>query len=170
MISKNNFQVKEFSRKYNYKLFTCGNAALDDYINKYASQDKKRRIALTFVLTEPDNATVTGYYTISAASFAKENLPIEIAQKLPHYPVPSAIIGKLAVDTRFQAKGLGGFLLIDALCRILKAGEFMAVYAVIVDAIDDNAKSFYKKYGFIPFPEMPSRLFLPVKTIEQLIL
>lgn len=147
--------------------FSCGNEALDNYIRKIAGQDVKRKIAQVFVACLPTDKIIKGYYTTSAASFRKEELPAALAKKLPYYPVPAAILGRMAVDLSCQGQGLGEFLLIDCFTRVLQASKEIAINAIIVDAKDDRAKAFYLKYGFIPFISNPLRLFIPLATIEQ---
>lgn len=147
--------------------FACGYPALDEYIRKFASQDIKKKVAQVFVACSPGEQIISGYYTTSAASFRKEELPLALAKKLPHYPVPAAIIGRLAVDLSCQGQGLGVFLLADCLTRILQASQQVAINAVIVDAKDERAKAFYLKYGFTPFATNPLRLFISLATLEQ---
>lgn len=147
--------------------FRCGEPALDDYLRRQASQDVKRKIERIFVAVGADDTEVVGYYSLSAASFLKSELPLSLAKRLPRYPVPAAILGRLAVSEHHQGQRIGKFLLFDALNRVLGAGAHMAVYAVIVDAKDDAARAFYLRYGFQPFAEQPMRLFLPMSTLAQ---
>ena len=95
-------------------------------------------------------------------------MPTKLAKRLPHYPVPAAVIGRLAVDLRDQGRGFGETLLLDAIHRVVRAGDTIGVYAVMVDALHDRAGAFYERYGFAPFPSDPLRLFLPIRTFEQL--
>jgi ribosomal protein S18 acetylase RimI-like enzyme len=148
--------------------FACGYEALDNYIRQYASQDVKRRVALVFVACQAGEHVIKGYYTLSAASFRKDDLPAAQARRLPHYPVPAAIIGRLAVDRSCQGQRLGEYLLMDCLNRILQASQIIAVHAVVADAKDEKAKAFYEKYGFQAFVDQPLRLFLPLETVKQL--
>lgn len=148
--------------------FSCGAPALDRYIREHASQDVKRDVARVFVALQAGAPTVCGYYSLSAASFQRDNLPADRAKRLPRYPVPAVLLGRLAVDHGMKGKGLGAFLLMDALNRVLLATQTLAVHAVIVDAKDDTAAAFYRKYGFIPFTGEGRRLFLPMATIRQL--
>ncbi len=149
--------------------FSCGVAELDRYIRDHASQDVKRDVARVFVALQDDTSAICGYYSLSAASFQRDSLPGDQAKRLPHYPVPAALLGRLAVDARMKGQGLGAFLLIDALNRIFRATQTLAVNAVIVDAKDDAATAFYGKYGFIPFNSGTRRLFLPMATIRKLV-
>ena len=148
--------------------FSCGEPSLDRYIRRQASQDARRRVARVFVAPGDAPGRIAGYYTLSAASFERDELPAEIAGRLPHYPVPAAVIGRLAVDLRSQGSGLGEFLLLDAIRRVVRAGDTLGVYAVVVDALDERAGAFYQRYGFMPFPSRPLRLFLPLRTFERL--
>ena len=117
-MTKPKWAISSFSSDLHYREnFSCGQPALDTYIQQLASQDIKRKVARVFVACEPEGNEVKGYYTLSAASFKKEDLPAEIAKKLPHYPVPAAILGRLAVDQSSHGQGLGKFLLMDCVSR-----------------------------------------------------
>jgi ribosomal protein S18 acetylase RimI-like enzyme len=168
-MTRGEFLIEPFSSAAHERdAFACGNQALDEYIRRYASKDVKRRVSLVFVASWPGERVVRGYYSLSAASFQKEDLPRELARKLPHYPVPAAIIGRLAVDRSCQCKGLGAQLLMDCFDRVVQASEIMAVYAIVADAKDEAAKAFYTRYGFASFVDQPLRLFIPMATVRQL--
>ena len=111
---------------------------------------------------------IAGYYSLSAASFEKDELPPALAKRLPHYPVPAAILGRLAVDSACQDQGLGEILLLDAVRRVVPASATLMVYAVIVDAKNDRAVAFYERYGFRTFASIQRHLFLPLETFEKL--
>lgn len=145
--------------------FACGEPALDDYLLRQAAQDVRRRVARAFVALERASGTIAGYYTLSAASFARQQLPEAAAKRLPHYPAPAAILGRLAVDQRYQGRGLGELMLADAIKRVLRASEALAVHALVVDAKNDRAKAFYERYGFVAFVDAPNRLYLPLDTV-----
>ena len=128
----------------------------------------RRRVAVAFVAT-PDGKTIAGYYTLSQYSVELGVLPEEIAGKLPRYPlVPATLIGRLAVSAAFRGRGIGEMLLMDALSRCLYGSREVASAAVIVDAKDDGAVAFYRKYGFLELPKIAMRLFLPMATVEAL--
>ncbi len=99
-----------------------------------------------------------------ATSFDREALPLELARRLPHYPVPAALLGRLAVDRAYQGRRLGELLLLDAARRVVRASAAIAVYALVVDAKSEQACSFYERYGFRSFPNAARRLFLPLDT------
>ena len=148
--------------------FSCGEPALDAYIRRQALQDARRRVAQVFVAVAGRFGEIAGYYTLSAASFEKDDLPAELARRLPHYPVPAAVIGRIAVDHRNQGRGIGEILLLDAIRRVVRASNAIGVYAIVVDAKNDRARAFCERYGFRTFPSTSRRLFLPLQTFEKL--
>lgn len=147
--------------------FDCGEPALDDYLRRRATQDVRRRVARAFVAVDKATGALAGYYTLSAASFSRQQLPEAVARRLPHYPVPAAILGRLAVDKRYQGRGLGELMLADAIKRVLHASEAVAVHAIVVDATNDRAKTFYERYGFIALVDTPQRLYLPLEAAPK---
>jgi GNAT superfamily N-acetyltransferase len=102
---------------------------------------------------------------LNASSLDATNLPDGFRRQLPGYPVPVVLLGKLAVAEFHQCKGLGSILLADALQRVAQASQVLAVYAVVVDALNDRAAGFNQQFGFIPLPSHPLKLFLPVNSI-----
>jgi predicted GNAT family N-acyltransferase len=137
-------------------------------LRKYAKQNDKKGIGKTYIAVKPSTAkSIGGYYTISTSTIEFESLPENTASKLPSYPIPAILIGRLAVDLNCQGEGLGEKLLVDALNRIVQISEEVGIYAVRVDAINERAKQFYLKYEFLPFEDRPLSLFLPLKTIRQ---
>ncbi|MEA5505122.1 GNAT family N-acetyltransferase [Halotia wernerae UHCC 0503] len=153
--------------KHDRAAFSCGVEILDRYLKQQAGQDARKRVAAPFVLVEKSSGIIAGYYTLSSTSIKFEELPIELSKKLPKYPiVPATLLGRLAVDQNYRQKGLGEMLLMDALYRSLKSE--IATIAVVVDAKDDAARSFYEHYDFIRFPDFSHRLFLKIETIAKM--
>ncbi len=149
------------TKEHDRSAFACGAPELDRYIREHASQDVKRDVARVFVALLSGVPAVHGYCSLSAASFQRDDLPADQAKRLPRYPVPAVLLGRLAVDNSVKNKGLGAFLLMDALNRTLLATQTLAVHAMIVDARDDAAAAFYRKYGFIPFSGEERRRLFP---------
>ena len=163
------YHIRPLDHAANTAGFNCGESALDTYLQRYATQDIKRRVARVFIATPEDRQDeVAGYYTLSAASIAAETLPEQWRKKLPRYPVPVALLGRLAVNQSFQGQGLGAILLADACKRVLAASEILAVVAIIVDAKSANAAAFYQHFGFIQLPGQPDRWMLPMKLIPAI--
>lgn len=142
--------------------FKCGEMALDEYLQRYATQDIKRGVARVFVASPLEQPQVAaGFYTLSAASVAANTLPEQWRKKLPRYPVPVALLGRLAVSQPFHGQGLGSILLVDACKRVAAASETLAVAAIVVDAKSSQAAAFYQHFGFIELPGQPGRWLLP---------
>lgn len=155
-------RIEELSSRHLRNDFTCGAEELDRYLRVRASQDVRRRLSRVFVAVVKD-AEVAGFYTLSASSVERENLPEAQAKRLSHYPVPVALLGKLAVGMAYQGQGVGGLLIADAVKRVLRASQQIAVYALVVDARDEKAAAFYAHFGFLPLTGR--RLFLPLESV-----
>lgn len=148
--------------KHERREFSCGVAALDDWFQLRAGQDAKRNVARIFVAID-DHSGVVGFYSLSAFTLSIADIPAARTKRLPRYDlIPAALIGRLARDQRVRGQGVGELLLADAIRRILSAALTLAVFAIIVDAKDETAASFYRAFGFAPFPTRPLRLFMPV--------
>lgn len=149
--------------------FSSGKEMLDVYIQKQASQDVKRKLVACFVICENETSLIKGYYTLSNSSIPTEIIPSELRKKLPgsYESIPSTLLGRLAIDMKFQGQGIGKLILIDALKRSFEISKTIGSFAVIVNPIDRDAEKFYAKYGFIRLPDS-GKMFLPMKTIEQL--
>lgn len=158
------YRIRTLDAALDTTSFRCGHAALDEYIRRYATQDVRRNVARIFVATpEEDKRRLAGYFTLSAGSVSCSDLPDDLARKLPHYPIPVALIGRLAVDATFQGTGLGSILLADACVKVIQASAVLAVAGIIVDAKDESASAFYNRFGFVPLPGQRNRLLLPAK-------
>ena len=163
------FTVEPLARRHDRSQFSCGVEALDRYIRQQASADARRRVARVLVARVEEGSEVAGFYTLSAGSMERDSLPPEVAKRLPRYPVPVALIGRLAVDRRWGGQGLGSSLVADAFRRVVRASEAMAVYAVVVDAKDERAAGFYERLGCIRLPDAGRRLFFPTSAVERLV-
>ena len=142
--------IEPLGARHDRTAFSCGEAALDAYLKTSARQDQRRNVSQTFVALGRGSREILGYYSLSALSIDLGDLPEAIARRLPKYPaVPAALIGRLAVDSRHQGRGLGALLLADAIGRVVRAKRQIVVFAIVVDAIDDNARRFYRHHGFV---------------------
>ena len=159
--------IEPLSKQHSRAAFSCGQPALDDWFRRRASQDEKRNIARVFVAVD-DKRGVVGFYSLSSFTLAIDDLPDELARKLPRYDaIPAALIGRLARDQQVRGERIGELLLADAVRRILGAGRSLAVFAIVVDAKDEHAVAFYEAFGFKRFPTCSGRLFLLTSTAAE---
>ncbi len=143
--------------------FHCGVPALDDYLRKYAAQQNAKGISTVFVLVDDAAPSkILGFYTLSAAQVGVQQLSDTERKKLPRYPVPCFRMGRLARTIESRGAGLGEVLIGCAVDRCLNARSLVGAYALLVDAKDEKAKSFYERYGFIPYVDAPMSLYLPL--------
>jgi predicted N-acetyltransferase YhbS len=152
--------------KHNRKSFNCGVKALNLYLQRGANQDQKRSLTKVYVLA--DEERIIGYYSISAHSVLRENLPEDA--KLPSYrDIPFLLLGRLAVDKEHQGQGYGDALIFHAFKTTLDAAEKVGILGMVVDAKDDNAATFYEGFGFKRLQGSSNRLVLPLSVMEKLI-
>ncbi|ALF51626.1 GCN5 family acetyltransferase [Nostoc piscinale CENA21] len=160
------YTIELLNTGHNRVDFRCGIEALDRYLREQAGQDLRRYVATPFVLCDVDANMIAGYYTLAATSIQVEDLPKVLRGKLPRYPlVPATLLGRLAIDERYQGQGLGAFLLVDALRRSFMSE--IAAMAVVVDAKDEQVRAFYEHHGFTAFPGQFRRLYLPMTLIAR---
>ncbi len=146
--------------------FNCGNDLLDRWLVRYASQNQHRDAARTFVATTT-HQHVYGYYTLLAGQLDHHEATPETNRGLSrHFPIPVAILARLAVDASQQGHGIGAALLHDALTRVAQASAQVAVRAVVVHAIDENAATFYERFGFRALSTTPRTLMVPLAALR----
>ena len=162
------WRIEPLSKQHHRADFDCGEESLNVFLQTHAGQNARRDISRTYVALPQDASSVAGYYALASGSVAFDALPDEAAKRLPRYPVPAAHLGRLAVDVRFQGRGLGGVLLVDALKRARGAADVIGICAVTVHALNDAVAHFYEVHGFLHLRDDPSHLFLPMATIRQL--
>lgn len=153
-------------KTHNKKNFKCGKDSLDNYIKLNAKKDVVSNLAACFVITQDND--VIGYYTLSCSSEDIEEVPDEMKKGIKgnYDNVPIILIGRLAIDKNYQGMGLGKVLFTDCLKRVLETSIIIGAFAVCVDPIDDDAKEFYQKFGFIPLNDS-NRMILPIKTLKK---
>lgn len=151
--------------RHDTSAFESGNEALDRWLVRYAAQSERRDAARTFVLT--DAGVVIGYYALLAGELDHGEATEQTRQGMSrHYPIPVAILARLAVDRRHQHRGLGATLLRDALRRVAVASEQLAVRAVVVHAIDEQAARFYEHFGFRALSATPRTLMVTLAELR----
>jgi GNAT superfamily N-acetyltransferase len=138
-------------------------------MRRQANQDVKKKLSACFVLNDPETNLLKGYYTLANNSIPHDVIPKQFQKKLPglYSSIPATLIGRLAIDHRFQGKGIGKLLLIDAFKRSYETSKNIGSFAVVVDPLDEDAENFYYKYGFIKLPDS-GKMFLPMRMIKEL--
>ncbi|MEC4986611.1 MAG: GNAT family N-acetyltransferase [Oscillatoria sp. PMC 1068.18] len=150
--------------------FDCGVPALNDYLKKYARQNHVKNVAKTFVaIVDAESRQVVGYYSLSMGQIEFTSLPEQYRKGLPRYPLPAMRIGKLAVDLSMQGRGLGKALLVKCFLSAVSLSSEIGIFAITVDAINEQANEFYLKYGFVSLEGEAFSLFIPIRTVKSVI-
>ena len=161
------YRIEALGPAHDRRAFHSGVEELDEYLKLRAGQDGRLKVAAPFVLLD-ENDSILGYYTLSAYSIRLGALPESLAKKLPRYPLmPATLLGRLAVSSACRGRRLGRFLLMDALHRSWWNSSQVASAGVVVEALDETARGFYRRHEFLPLLDHPNRLFLPIGTIEK---
>jgi ribosomal protein S18 acetylase RimI-like enzyme len=146
--------------------FRCGVESLDAWLRKHALQSHRSGGSRVFVTTETD-PDVAGYYALAAGAVMSRDSPARLARGLAsNQPVPVVLLGRLAVDVRHQGRHLGRSLLLDAITRVLQAGELIGIRALLVHAVDERARGWYGQFGFERSPTHPLHLILLIKDLR----
>jgi GNAT superfamily N-acetyltransferase len=153
--------------------FSSGKHSLDDYFARHALANDRSGIGRAYVRRKDESdptdlPSILGFYTLSMASAESSHVARALEKRLPKYPMPVALIGRLAVDKRARGRRLGEALLLDALRRVIDASALVGCIGIIVDAKDESAEAFYAKYDFITITAdvRPCRMFLPIETVR----
>lgn len=162
------FCIELLAPRHDKAAFSCGNEQLDRYLRSTATQDRKRNIAIPYIIYDKDRQKIIGYYTLSMSGINLEELPQDLAKKLLKYPIIGVnLIGRLAVSHDYRGYGWGKLLIMDALHRSLDISKATAAFTVVVEAIDDEAVRFYQRFDFQAFPDRSFKLFRTMTNIER---
>lgn len=146
--------------------FDSGESVLDDWLKQRALDNDSQGASRTFVVHEEKK--VIAYYCLATGSVDAPQAPGKIRRNMPN-PIPVMILGRLAVDKQWQKSGVGKGMLKDAVLRTMKVSQDAGVRALLVHAISESAKHFYKRYGFIESPIAPMTLMLSIKDVDKFI-
>jgi GNAT superfamily N-acetyltransferase len=150
--------------------FECGRDQLDRWLRAYAGQSQRRDTARTFVVCRQGETDVVGYYTLVASQVEQGEATGEVQSGTSkHFPIPVCLIARLAVDRSEQGIGLGRSLLLDALQRTERASRSVAMRAILVHAVDEQAAAFYARFGFKPASAEPLTLMVPLEAVRRIL-
>ena len=155
------------SKRHDREAFDYGEAALNEFLRRYARKSHEVGGAKTFLaINDAGNQTILGYYSLSPASIAYARTPEIVRRGLARHDVPTFRLARLAVDLRLQGQGLGGQLLLSAGKRCLLASAEVGGVAMLIDAKNAGVAAWYASYGALPLLDAPLSLLLPLTTVE----
>jgi len=176
-LSNSPYAIEPFDlQRHDRSGFSCGVEGVDNYFKKTANKLAEAGNVRLFVMVSSDQALI-GFYAINAHSVDYRDLPRRYARTRPgHGSIPAAFIAMIGRDQRYSGAGFGGDLLVDALRRIARAGDSLGIAVALLDVLDcgdpqrtARRQALYESYGFQSLPSMPTRLFLPLSAIRELI-
>jgi GNAT superfamily N-acetyltransferase len=143
--------------------FSCGKPALDRWLQTRALANQEK--GFTVVMVVHEGGRVIGYYGLAPTSIIPARLPRTIRTGQPPDPVPCLLLGQLATDQDWAGKGIGAGLLKHALYRCVVASRLIGGRALLVNAVDDDAATFWRRWGFRPSMDDPLTLFRSIADI-----
>jgi len=161
---KDALRIEKLQRTHEIETFDCGQPELNRFLIRHALQAQQVNSSQTYVGLS--GKTVIGFYTIVAGEVRHADAPERVAKGMPRHPTTLLILARLAVHSKWQGRGIGAGLLLDALGRTLQAADIVGARALAVHAKDDSAASFYRHFGFMPSPTDKKHLFLLIKDIR----
>lgn len=146
--------------------FDCGVRSLNLWLTKHAVQAAAVGSAKTYVVHDTEQDRVVGYHAMTVASIGHRDATPRATKGMPRHPIPATLLARLAVDSTVQRRGIGAWLLRDAMLRTVSAADALGIRVLLVHAIDDAARAFYERHGFEASPTDPHNLHLIVKDIR----
>jgi GNAT superfamily N-acetyltransferase len=153
------------AEEHNLDGFDCGNEQLNAWLVKHARASHRADLARTYLGLDGDH--VAGYVSLTTGSVQRDEAPKRFARGMPAYPLPTILIARLAVARDRQGRRLGSRLLAEALRMAVAASDAVAARLLVVEAIDDDAAAFYRRWGFVDVPENPRRLYRKVSDVRR---
>lgn len=160
-------RLEPLRRDHPRKRFRSGQISVDDWLATKALQHQTKHLSATKVLVD-DLGAIAGYYSLAPAQIDFSDLPAELGRHLPHRLLPAALVAWLGVDVAHQGQGLGSRLLGQSLRDCWEGGKVFPFVLVILDCVDEKARSFYEKCGFAQLPGQPYRLYLSAQQLEAM--
>jgi ribosomal protein S18 acetylase RimI-like enzyme len=164
-------KIEPLAKSHDREAFDCGSEPLNLFLKQTARQHAERGISRTFVLVDEDAADpkpILGFFSLNICQLKSESLAVGEAKRLPR-DVPGVRLGRLAVAKACQRRGIGKALLVAAMKKFMEIFDRAGGIGLFVDAKDHTAKRYYEQFGFVPMPTNELELFLPVKTIQEVL-
>lgn len=178
------FRIEKLRKEHEVGKFDCGSSDQNRYLQEFAWQNMQLGYGVTYVALEEvsskgssgkgssgdDASEVSGFYSLAAGHVEFENLPEDFrgTEGLPRYPAPTVLLGQLGVDLSAQGKGLGKALLAHAIEKAVQVSEVVGAVAIEVHAATEEAREFYRRYGFVQMQDSPDHLFLSIEVGRSL--
>lgn len=160
-------RIELLSKTHDRKGFDCGEALLNQYLQRTARQHIQKGLSRTFVLIDDEQPSrIIGFFTLSLCEISVDTLPTQIAKKYPSL-VPGVKLARLAVSGEWQGIGIGRILLVEAMKRALVIAKNAGVIGLFVDAKDDSARAYYEQFGFTEADDHPLLLFFPLSRFGE---
>lgn len=159
------YKIELLTTQHDRQNFDCGEESLNLFLKRYARQNAKKGLGRTFVAVKEDEPKIYGYYTLSSNSFGYKLVP----ENLPRYPIPVVHLGRLAIDLSAKGQKLGTTLLANALKRSVGIAEQLGIYAVEVDALNEQARQFYLNFGLTELKDDKFHLYIKVDEIKKIL-
>ena len=165
------FRIEKLRKEHEVGKFDCGASDQNRYLRELAWQNMQLGYGVTYVAVEESSGDVAGFYSLAAGHVEFENLPEDFrgTEGLPRYPAPTVLLGQLGVDLSVQGRGLGKALLAHAIEKAVQVSEVVGAVAIEVHAATEQAREFYRRYGFVQMQDSPDHLFLSMEVGRSLI-
>jgi GNAT superfamily N-acetyltransferase len=162
-----NRRIEKLQPHHAVEAFDCGREALNLFLRKHALQNQRSRGSQTYVGLADE--AVIGYYALAVGSVEQEHAPERVRKGLAKHSIPIMLLARLAVDLHWQKQEVGAALLKDAILRTLQAADIAGIRALVVHAKDEDARTFYERFDFLPSPSDPLHLFMLLKDLGKIV-
>lgn len=159
------FRIEPLTKSYDRSRFECGREDYDTYFRRFALQNQKKRISVTWLEVERPSGVVAGYVTLAMNSVAVADASAELIQGLPQYPIPTLNVARLAVNQGHQGRGVGQRLLRFAMVKAVELSREVGCHAVELVADGEDLVSYYERFGFVRLRPETTRMYLPITHI-----
>ncbi len=161
------FSIEKLRSDHAVEEFDCGNEELNRFLIRHALSSQQASSSQTYIGLA--DTSIIGFYTLAVGQVSYDDSPQRLTRGLAHHPVPTMLLARLAVSTKWQKRGIGAGLLKDAMRRTMQAADIAGIRAFAVHAKDDAAVQFYAHFDFIPSPTDPYHFFLLLKDLRRII-